>query len=426
MNKNVIRNSGTQNVTACICSYLIMFMRTVVLISVVLTIPSVSSALIGIKEGEAPDKFTLQDLNGAEVDVGGLFGRRPVVIVFWELPISKSFIDYSMDELRFLNDFYEKHHDATGLEIIGIYTPEEEGDIPESEIERVKNLVKVNKIKFTILIDRGFTIFREYGVIALPSTVMVDKGGKIKFIYPSFPLAAQPLIAEELRMLTGLAQPRAAREPAEKGPDSHSIRLYNYALQMYKKGLLEQSLSPLKKSVELDADFPPSHNLMGIVLWKLGNFEGAVEEFNKALALDKAFVPAHFNYGILQFESEKYSEAERHFKEVLALNNGIAEAHCVLGFLYKKTNREEEAVSVFGTALALFEKRKTGPSYEIFAPAAFHRISTLYALSDLYIKKGDTGKALEVLQRAARLALGLEIKNEKESLHKGRDMMLYE
>ena len=410
-----------------ICAHLCKLVTLLVLSSIMLSVPSVSSALIGIKEGEAPKKFTLEDLNGSTVDVGRAFGGKPLILVFWELPISNSFIDYSMDELRFLNDFYERHHDGTGLEIFGIYTPEDDGVIPESEIERVRNLVKVNKIKFTILIDRGFRIFREYGVIALPSTVMIDKGGNIKFIYPSFPLAAQPLFSEELKGLTGLAQAAAGRESEkEKGLDFHSVRLYNYALQMYKKGLLEQALSPLKKSIELGADFPQSHNLMGIILWKKGNFEGSIQEFSKAVTLDKLHVPAHFNYGVLLFESEKYAEAEGHFKEVISLDSNVAEAHYVLGLLYKKTDREEEAMKELGTALALFEERKTASSYEIYAPYAFHRISTLYALSELYRKKGETGKALDALQKAAQVALGLEIKTEKENLHRSRDLMLHE
>jgi len=286
--------------------------------------------------------------------------------------------------------------------------------------------VKVNRIKFTILVDSGFRIFREYGVIALPSTVMVEKGGNIKFIYPSFPLAAQPLFAEEIRGLIGLAPLTAKKETEKKeAQDSHSLRLYSYALQMYKKGLPEQALSPLRKSVELAPDFAPSHNLMGIILWKRGNFEDAIAEFNKAVTLDKTYVPAHFNYGVLLFESEKYGEAEGHFKEALSLNAEMAEAHYVLGLLYKKTGREEEAVKELGTALELFEKRKTASVYEIYAPSAFHRISTLYALSELYSKKGETGRALDVLQKAARLSLGLEIKTDKETL-RSRDLMLYE
>ncbi|MEW6601167.1 MAG: redoxin domain-containing protein [Nitrospirota bacterium] len=423
----MMRFTKVTNIHTEIYARLRIFVHAVIFSVVILSIPSDSCALIGTLEGEAPHPFTLEDLTGRTVESAALFGSKPVILVFWELPISKSFIDYSMDELRFLNDFYEKHHEATGLDVIGIYTPEEDGDVPAAEIDRVRDLVKVNRIKFTILVDRGFRVFREYGVIALPSTVMVDQSGKIRFIYPSFPLAAQPVFTKTIQNLIGIAPLRTEKEPEETaGQDSHSIRLYKYALQMYKKGLPEQALSPLKKSVELGHGFSPSHNLMGIILWKRGNFEGAVEEFNTAVTLDRTYVPAHFNYGVLLFESEKFAEAERHLKETLSLNSEMAEAHYVLGLLYKKTDREADAERELGAALTLFEKRKAVSAYEIYAPSAFHRISTLFALSELFRKKGENARAMEALQKAVSLALGLDIKTERETLHRSRDLMLYE
>jgi Tfp pilus assembly protein PilF/alkyl hydroperoxide reductase subunit AhpC len=384
-------------------------------------------ALIGVKEGDAPKEFVLNDLNGATVNVGDVIGKKPVILVFWELAMSKAFLDYSMDELRFLSGFYNIHHDTSGLEIFSIYTPEEDKEIPDSEIEKVKDLIKVNKIKFPVLIDSGFKIFREYGVIALPSTIMIDKTGKITFIYPSFPLAARPLFTEKINTLIGLAETVEKKEAEKtKGKDSHSVRLYNYALQMYKHGLLEQALSPLKKSLELDPDLTSSHNLMGIVLWKRGNFEGSVEEFKHAIKLDNNNVPAQFNYGLLLFESEKYTEAEKHFRKVISLDDKLAEVHYVLGLLYKKTNREREAMEELGSALVLFEERKTASVYEIYSPAAYQRISALYALSELHGRKGEAEKALDLLQKAVKITLGLEMKSEQGHLYRSRDLMIYE
>ena len=219
--------------------------------------PSLSYSLIGVKEGEPPKLFTLESLQGPSVSVSTYVGKKPVILVFWELPMSKAFLDYSMDELRFLNDLYELHHEKTGIEIFAIYTPEEEKEIPPAELDQVRNLIKVNKIKFPVLLDRGFTIFREYGVIALPSTVMINRAGTVEFIYPSFPLSARPIFTEKVKILAGLASEAVNVEKEKtKGPDSHSVRLYNYSLQMFKKGLLEQAMSPLKKSIEMDpADF---------------------------------------------------------------------------------------------------------------------------------------------------------------------------
>lgn len=189
-----------------------------------------SSALIGIKEGDAPKKIMLDDIDGNTVDVSVMFGKKPVIIFFWELSTDKSFLNYSLDEIRFMNEFYEKYHTERDLEIISIYTPEEENSLPEEEKAALKDLIRLNKIKFPVLLDRGFETFRDYGVIALPSTIMVNKAGKINYIYPSFPLAAQPLLARKIDELVGIVTVEKEKEEVKTGEDSRSARLYRYAL----------------------------------------------------------------------------------------------------------------------------------------------------------------------------------------------------
>ena len=385
-------------------------------------LPEYSSALIGIKEGDLPKQVILDDLKGTKVDVTKFFGSKPVILIFWKLTTNKEFLDYSMDELILLKNFHEQYHNKAGLEIFAIYTPEEDKDIPDTEIAMVQNMIKANKIPFPILIDRGFKIFKEYGVIALPSTIMIDKTGKIRFIYPSFPIAAQSLIAEQIMDLIGLAKVVREDEGVKtKRLDTTSNRFYQYALQMYKKGLLEQAASPLKKSIDIKPDYSWAHNLMGIIFSKRGNFEKSAEEFKFAIKLDKNNVPAHFNYGLLLFNSEKYNEAEQYFKTSITLNNAMAEAHYVLGLLYKKTKRHDEALNELKTALVLFEKKKTASIYE---PFTFHRISVLYALADLYALQGDDKKAFALLQQAVQITLGIE--GKPEHLHRSEELMMYE
>ncbi len=120
-----------------------------------------SSALIGIKEGDAPKKIILDDIDGNTVDVSILFGKKPVIIFFWELSTDKSFLNYSLDEIRFLNEFYEKYHAERDLEIISIYTPEDENNLPAEEKQALENLIRLNKINFPVLLHRGFDTFRD-------------------------------------------------------------------------------------------------------------------------------------------------------------------------------------------------------------------------------------------------------------------------
>lgn len=144
----------------------------------------------GIKEGEAPKEIVLEDLNGRSVNVTDHIGKRPVIIIFWNLTENNTFLDYSVDELRILKDVYEKLHDKTGLEMFAVYVPLGFNGVTDKEISSVRNLIETNGIKFPVLIDSEYKFFKEYGVIAIPSTIMIAETGKIEFMYPGIPVSA--------------------------------------------------------------------------------------------------------------------------------------------------------------------------------------------------------------------------------------------
>lgn len=395
----------------------------IIIISVLFFVLENASALIGIKEGDTPKPIILNDLNGRTVDASQSFGKRPVIIVFWELTTDKSFLNYSLDELRFLNEFYSKYHAEKNLEIFAIFTPEEEKNVTESEMAALQDLIKVNRIQFPVLIDSGFEIFREYGVIALPSTVMVDMTGRIMFIYPSFPLAAQPVISKKIDELVGIrAEPEIAAVALEPA-DTQAARLYRYSLQMYKKGLLEQAVSPLRKSLELDPDSALSHNLLGIILWKRSEHEHSAEEFSRAIALDEKNSSPHFNYGLQLFERGDLEKALPYLKTAVALDDNLAEGHYVLGLIYRQQGMQSDASREFIRSLELFGQRK--PPAPSFDSSTYHSVSALFALSDMYGSRQENEKALEMLQKAVRITLGIKDGGD-EHIYKCEDLMIYE
>ncbi len=389
--------------------------------------PVNSRALIGIKKGDVPKKILLADPDGNAVDLSGHFGKNPVIIVFWELAMDNAFLDYSLEELRYLNRIYEKYHNEKGLEVFAVYTPEDDKDIPEQEMSTVRNLIASNKIKFPVLIDRGFEFFREYGIIALPSTIMVNKAGKIQYIYPSFPLSGRPVFSEYVRDLIGIAPVEGKKEGVKKrGPDSNAQRLYRYALQMYKKGLLEQALSPLKKSLEIDPDNSWFHNLQGIIQWKKGNSSLSVEEFARAIKLDKKNIAAHLNYTVLLIEEEKYDKAEKILISLPPSKDDYKlTAHYLLGYVHEKSNEIDKAISELEIAYNLLEKGSSANDESDPRTFSF-RISILHDLSLLYNRKGKKKKALALLHQAFHYSRGIEGAPLREHLHQNRHLMIYD
>ena len=415
--------TGIQTKTVSIRSLSVVIFLIFIALSLLLT--ENSSALIGIEEGDIPKTIVLDDIHGNTVDVSKLFGKKPVIIVFWELSTDKSFLNYSLDELRFLNEFYEKYHTEKGLEIVGIFTPEEENDMTESEENALESLIKTNGIKFPVLIDRGFESFREYGVIALPSTIMVNKAGKIMFIYPSFPLAAHPLFSKKIEELVGIAREEPEKEEQVViGPDSKSKRLYRYSLQMYKRGLVEQALSPLKKSMEMDSEFSWSHNLMGIILWKRGLFVEAVKEFNHALELDNNNVAARLNLTILMIEKGNYKEAEKMLISSPRNKDLVLRAHHLLGLVYKKTKRNDLAIREYEKAYKIIAAQSSSGEETVSLPLSL-KISILHDLSQLYAEQGDFENAVKLLREALKTSLGIENRTGK-AIFGSVEFMVYE
>jgi tetratricopeptide (TPR) repeat protein len=256
---------------------------------------------------------------------------------------------------------------------------------------------------------------------------MVDKTGKIKFIYASFSIAAHPIISNQINELLGIAKvERKTATVKKREKDTKSHRFYRYALQMYKKNLLEQAFSSLKKSIDLNPDYALSHNLLGIILLKRGNFEGAANEFKRAIQLDDNNVSAYLNYTLLLIEQEDYGEAKKVLVKAPSSEGYFkARAHYLMGIIHKKTKDVDKAIRELTNAYSILEKNaydkdeSTDPSYSF-------RVSILHELSVLYSRKNNDKKALETLHEAFHQAL--KLKGSSESEHSGqiKDAMIYD
>jgi alkyl hydroperoxide reductase subunit AhpC len=76
--------------------------------------------------------------------------------------------------LRGWHDKYE----LAGLTIVGLHLPEFPWEKP---FVRVKEATARLKIKFPVVQDNGFDIWKRYGVWAWPTIVLVDKKGVIRY-----------------------------------------------------------------------------------------------------------------------------------------------------------------------------------------------------------------------------------------------------
>lgn len=120
----------------------------------------------GISEGEIAPDFTLKNLNGMEVNLKEFRGKV-VLLNFWATWCPPCRI-----EIPSMVELYKKYKDR-GLEIIGVNLDK----LGKSEVEKFS---LEHKINFPVLLNPSGDVASLYGVVALPTTVFLDRDGKIK------------------------------------------------------------------------------------------------------------------------------------------------------------------------------------------------------------------------------------------------------
>jgi peroxiredoxin len=125
------------------------------------------TAATPVAENNRPADFTLPDLDGRPVTLGPFLGKKPVLLVFWATwcPECKA----AIPEINAL---------ATGplaekLQIFGL-------DFRESR-EKVARAVESRGIRFPVLLDERGQAARAYGVVGIPTYILIDRRGNIVY-----------------------------------------------------------------------------------------------------------------------------------------------------------------------------------------------------------------------------------------------------
>jgi len=117
--------------------------------------------------GPAPD-FTLQSRSGENLKLSEFRGEV-VMINFWA-----SWCGPCRQEMPLLDELYRRYH-PMGFTILGINV--------EQERENALRLLEEIPVSFPILFDSDNRVAERYALSAMPSTVMVDRDGNLRFVH---------------------------------------------------------------------------------------------------------------------------------------------------------------------------------------------------------------------------------------------------
>lgn len=128
----------------------------------------------GICRAEEPaaNNCVLYDLKGKEVRLSDYKGK-PMIICFWT-----TWCPYCRREIQRLNKIYSEL-DLSGIELIAINVSEREA--------KVTRFLKSNPVDFKILLDKDGECAFSYGIIGIPTYLLIDREGRVKLEANSFP-----------------------------------------------------------------------------------------------------------------------------------------------------------------------------------------------------------------------------------------------
>lgn len=175
------------------------------LVALVLLLPTAAPAIEGLHLGDRAPGFTLPRIGGGELSLDAL-GERTRVILFWAT--------WSPRSLEALGDLRALHEQwgAEGLEIVAVNADGERLDAARAQAvrERIERL----GLPFPVLLDADLGTYAAYGVLALPSAVVVDAGGRIAYVLGGYPETLREELKENIRLALGERPAPAEEAPA--------------------------------------------------------------------------------------------------------------------------------------------------------------------------------------------------------------------
>ncbi|MBN1309275.1 MAG: TlpA family protein disulfide reductase [Chitinispirillaceae bacterium] len=151
-----------------------------------LSVASIIVAEPGVTLSSVP-RFTARDINNSLVSIDSLIARGPLIVDFWA-----TWCAPCIAEFKVIEKIVKKNKDKN-LTVLAV---SEDGP---SEAARVKQMVRMKKWPFIVVMDNGRSIAQKFNVTALPALFLIGSDGKIHMHTRGFVPGDEAKLEEKLR-----------------------------------------------------------------------------------------------------------------------------------------------------------------------------------------------------------------------------------
>ena len=136
-------------------------------------------------DSAAPD-FTLKSLNGKNIRLNELKGEV-ILLNFWA-----SWCGPCRQEMPELDKLHKKYQ-RLGFKVLGVNV--------EKDPTAANKLLKKNPVIFPILYDTENKVSKLYAVKGMPTTVIIDRDGKMRFLHEAYKPGYEKTYEKQIKKL---------------------------------------------------------------------------------------------------------------------------------------------------------------------------------------------------------------------------------
>jgi thioredoxin-like negative regulator of GroEL len=325
-----------------------------------LVLPASGDELRNVKKGEPLPACKLPAIDGAVVDSESLKGS---VVVYVCLSAEQN-----RSELAATESFQVVH--SFGNEPVKlIHVSADVLAKPYFEKFRAEH-----SITSPLALDADRNFYAKLGLIVFPTTVIVNKEGKLDSVISLHSSEYKSLLDAHVRHALGTLSDKdlearlSTRASEESSPKSAASAHRALARLMREKGQLDQAKAELLKGRQMDPDNREIMLDLADLDISSGDLDGADDLIAKVLQSQPDHRRAKQLKGVVLFRRDRLEEARVILEESLALNPSPELAHYYLGRIFETQGKTEQALEHYKAALKYFVKesdpgaRSTSPT----------------------------------------------------------------
>lgn len=169
-------------------------------------VPAAHAAPLSLVGQSAPD-FALPAVAGDNVRLSESLGQ-PVILAFWGSHCAEC-----AAQLVRLDRLYDTYR-SSGLVVLAVSV--------DDDMDRARRYARAHPMHYPVLLDASKSVSRAYAIDRLPTTVLIDRSGVVRYLHdryrandPSYITQVRALLDDE--QATGTASDTASVSPTQSG-----------------------------------------------------------------------------------------------------------------------------------------------------------------------------------------------------------------